>query len=166
MNIIKFIYRYLGPIIAVNALIEMTIAELTRLYYLHNMNISVIIWPWLETWVPYFIPTLLAIPMYYLIGSKLFRKAESKLPLTQELMMWLIPVLFLLPMIPFTGVTSGWNVWLGAIIANLIAVFLIWHFLLYPLNKKDRMWLIRWGTMWQLFALVASFSMLLIGSQF
>ncbi len=163
MNIIKFIYRYLGPIIAANALIEMTIAELTRLYYLHNMVIAVIIWPWLLTWVPYFIPALLAIPMYYLIGSRLFRKVEKKLPLGLELMMWIIPILFLLPMIPYTGVISGWNVWVGSIVANLIAAFLIWHFLLYPLNRKDRIWLTKWATMWQVFAVVASFAVLVIG---
>lgn len=164
MNIIKFVYRYLGPIIAANALIEMTIAELTRLFYLHNNNVAVIIWPWLVTWVPYFAATLIAVLMYYVIGSQVYRKIENKLNVKQELMMWFIPIAYLLPMLVYSYTSNGGNPWIGVIAANLIGLSLIWHFLMYPLPMKSKKLLMKWAYGLSLLAIVVSISTLIIES--
>lgn len=143
MKVLRFIYRYLGPIIAINALIEMTIFELTRLYFLHNLMIAPIILPWLKTWIPIFTPTIVTLPFYYrVIISQ--DKAGNKIQSPSMYVSLVLPILYFIPMtfyVPYQQESLSLGVLFFSILTSAVIITLAYLSLSFIERKRC---LLRW----------------------
>lgn len=143
MKVLRFIFFYLGPIIAVNAMIEMTIPELTRLYFLHNLTIGPIILPWLESWITIFVPVFVTLPFYYYITISSQKKMSTD-SRKGNFIHYVTPLLYFIPMIfhgPYQALNHPW--WMSAIAsiyASILTIFLYFNSLDRNISSSPQRW--------------------------